>query len=164
MREDDETPSATPFRRLRKRAEFQRVSRGRRRSSPGFTLQSSRRAAEAEPVPALAGLGFTVTKKVGNAVVRNRIRRRMKAAIAEAARLEAKADHDYVVVARREALTQGFDALIGDLRGAFGAIARDERDGRKPGRPKTDTFGSEKSPLPGDRSRRERPQGEDRRP
>jgi ribonuclease P protein component len=163
LREDDETLSGTPFRRLRKRAEFQRVSRGRRRSSPAFTLQSSRRAPETEPAaPGLAGLGFTVTKKVGNAVVRNRIRRRLKAAIAEARRLEAKADHDYVLVARREALKQGFGVLISDLRSAFGALAGGDRDGRKPGRPKTDTFGSETSPLPGDRSRRERPQGEDR--
>jgi ribonuclease P protein component len=117
--------------RLTRRAEFQRVSRGRRRSLEAFTLQSASRPAE-EPAGETARVGFTVTKKVGGAVVRNRIRRRLKAALRAALPLEARADCDYVLMAWREALARPFAALIDDLRQAFRAIGRNDRDGRRP--------------------------------
>ena len=61
--------------RLTRRAEYQRVSRGRRLSVAAFTLQSRRREeTEKEAVPG-ARVGLTVTKAVGCAVVRNRVRR-----------------------------------------------------------------------------------------
>ncbi len=116
--------------RLKKRAEFQRVSRGRRRAFEPFTLQAAARGPEA-PAEG-ARVGFTVTKKVGNAVVRNRIRRRLKAALERAEPLEAKADCDYVLMARREALARPFAALVDDLRRAFRAVERASKDGRSP--------------------------------
>ena len=62
--------------RLKRRAEFLRVAgKGRKTPVPGLVLQALARG-DAEP----ARVGFTVTKKVGNAVVRNRTRRRLKAA------------------------------------------------------------------------------------
>ena len=72
-------PPATPgLARLKKRREFLRAAaRGKRAARPGLVLQ-----ALAVPEPSLR-LGFTVTKKIGNAVIRNRARRRLK----EAARL-----------------------------------------------------------------------------
>ncbi len=116
--------------RLKRRAEFQRVSRGRRRACEAFTLQAaSRPAGEAA---ATARVGFTVTRKVGPAVVRNRIRRRLKEALRAACPLEARADCDYVLMARREALTRPFAALVDDVRSAFRAIGRNEKDGRQP--------------------------------
>jgi ribonuclease P protein component len=120
--------------RLTKRAEFQRAARGRRKSVEAFTLQAARRG-EADPA-VTARVGFTVTRKVGNAVVRNRIRRRLKAAIVAASPLEAEADHDYVLMARREALSRAFRALTEDLRQAFRAIQRGDKDGRRPHGPK----------------------------
>ncbi|RBP06473.1 ribonuclease P protein component [Roseiarcus fermentans] len=115
--------------RLKRRAEFQRVSRGRRRTFDAFTLQGAERPGDA--LPEAARVGFTVTKKVGNAVVRNRIRRRLKAALAGAGPLAARADCDYVLVARREALARPFAALVDDLRRAFRAVGRNDKDGRR---------------------------------
>jgi ribonuclease P protein component len=121
--------ASAPLGRLRKRAEFQRVSRGRRKFVEAFALQSARRE-ESESEPACARVGLTVTKKVGNSVVRNRIRRRLKEALRAAEPLETRGDHDYVLMARREALSRRFDALVGDLRGAFRAVARGHEEGR----------------------------------
>ena len=89
-------------------------------------LRSAEDSAEA------ARIGFTVTKKVGNAVERNRIRRRLKEALRAASPLEARADCDYVLMARREALARPFVALVDDLRQAFRAVGRNDKDGRRP--------------------------------
>jgi ribonuclease P protein component len=115
--------------RLTKRAEFQRVSRGSRVSVETFTLQSRRREG-AERDAASARIGLTVTKTVGGAVERNRIRRRLKEALRAASPLEAESDHDYVLMARREALGRRFAALVDDVRNAFRAARRGDADGR----------------------------------
>jgi ribonuclease P protein component len=116
-------PAGEPLGRLTKRAEFQRVSRGQRVSVDTLTLQARARE-RAEPPISGARVGFTVTKKVGPAVVRNRIRRRLKEALNAASPLEAENGHDYVLMARREALGRRFTALVDDLRRAFQAAAR----------------------------------------
>jgi ribonuclease P protein component len=127
-------PAGEPLGRLTKRAEFQRVARGRRVSVETFTLQSRRREALDRESALGARVGLTVTKRVGGAVERNRIRRRLKEALRAAQPLEADADHDYVLMARREALGRGFVALIDDLRTAFRAARRRGSDsgGRGP--------------------------------
>ena len=122
-------PAAGSFSRLRKRAEFHRVARGRRKSFEAFTLQAAPREAGHDG-PAGARVGFTVTRKVGNGVVRNRIRRRLREALRAARPLEVEADHDYVLMARRNALARSFAALVEDLRQAFRAVARKDRDNR----------------------------------
>ncbi len=124
-------PADGAFGRLKRRAEFQRVSRGRRRSVEAFTLQAARREEDDEGPP-MARIGITVTRKVGAAVVRNRIRRRLKEALRAARPLETQADHDYVLMARREALGRSFAALVEDLRQAFRVVRRNERDSRRP--------------------------------
>ncbi len=106
------------------------MSRGRRRAFEAFTLQGAERPAE--DAAEEARIGFTVTRKVGNSVVRNRIRRRLRAALSEAKPLEARADSDYVLVARRDALARPFAALVDDVRRAFRAIGRNDKDGRRP--------------------------------
>jgi ribonuclease P protein component len=123
-------PAGESLGRLTKRAEFQRVSRGSRISLETFTLQSRRREGT-ERDPARARIGLTVTKTVGGAVERNRIRRRLKEALRAAAPLEAESDHDYVLMARREALGRRFAALVNDVRAAFGAARRRETNGRE---------------------------------
>ena len=97
-----------PLRRLIKRSQFQRAARGNRAGRSAFGLQMV--AAEAaEP-----GIGFTVTKKTGNSPQRNRIKRRLRAAVTACAR-DFVAHHDYVLVGRREALSEPFAKLVADL-------------------------------------------------
>jgi ribonuclease P protein component len=120
------TAGAAIWGRLRRRAEFQRVSRGRRTQVETFTLQVNARAG-APPLDAAdnrARAGFTVTKKIGGAVERNRIRRRLKEALRRAEAVAPAPGHDYVLMARREALTRPFDALIADIERAFSQIGR----------------------------------------
>ncbi len=98
--------------RLKRRAEFLRVaSKGRKAPTPGLVLQAMLRHDDA-PVR----LGFTVTKKVGNAVIRNRTRRRLR----EAARLllaeQPAAGADLVLVGRDTTRQRPFTLLIDDLR------------------------------------------------
>ena len=126
-RQAGRTSAPLPFVRLRRRADFQRVSRGRRKSSSAFVLQMALQKESAAEGPRI---GFTVTRKTGGSVERNRIRRRLKEALRAAGPLEARADCDYVLVARREALTRDFAALIADLRSAFAALTADPKEFR----------------------------------
>lgn len=103
--------------RLRKRAEFLAVRNGEKRRGKYFLMEIKPRD-EATSKQAKAGdharIGFTVTKKNGNAVIRNRIRRRLKAAAAiQAAQLAPQTD--YVIVGRKEALNAPFTALTREL-------------------------------------------------
>ena len=112
---DAAPPGAEPPGRLKKRAEFLRVaSKGRKAPMPGLVLQALPRN---DALP--AKLGFTVTKKVGNAVVRNRTRRRLK----EAARLvlaEAPPTGiDLVLIGRDTTRARPFADLQDDLRRAM---------------------------------------------
>jgi ribonuclease P protein component len=99
------------LRRLTKRSQFLRAARGKRTGRTGFGLQM---VESGEP---LAGIGFTVTKKTGNAVERNRIKRRLRAA-AQACAEAFLPQHDYVLVGRREALGENFVQLTRDLGSA----------------------------------------------
>lgn len=64
-------------------------------------------------------VGFTVTKKIGNAVVRNCIRRRLREAARQVLPQAGKNGHDYVLVARHQALTMSFEGLVRDLERAI---------------------------------------------
>ena len=97
------------LRRLTKRSQFQRAARGNRAGRSAFGLQAI--AAPETPEP---GIGFTVTKKTGNSPERNRIKRRLRAAVTACARDFVPA-HDYVLVGRREALSEPFAKLVADL-------------------------------------------------
>jgi ribonuclease P protein component len=66
-----------------------------------------------------ARFGFTVTKALGSAVIRNRIRRRLKAAVSEVAGTNARTNHDYVLIARSAASIRPFPDLKKDLEQAF---------------------------------------------
>lgn len=82
---------------------------------PAFVLQVGRRAGE----PGVVGVGLTVTKKLGGAVQRNRIRRRLRAALREAAGALRSGGLDLVIVARPAALTCPFTELVQQLEEAF---------------------------------------------
>ncbi len=116
--------------RLTQRAEFQRAAKGRRIGASAFTLQANARATEMRAQG--PRIGLTVTKKTGNSPVRNRIRRRLREAMRRISPRAARADFDYVLMARRDALTLAFDALVADIAAAIGRAhtPRPARDGR----------------------------------
>jgi len=109
--------------RLKRRAEFVSAAKGGRTERRGFALQGRARGDDAPP-----RFGFTVTRKVGTAVERNRIRRRLKAAAAFAE--GAAAGCDYVLVARRAAISLPFVELVSDLSGAMARLGRSPADRR----------------------------------
>lgn len=106
---------AIEVRHLKKRSEFLRAARGMRAGRSAFLLQATD-SEIAEP-----GIGFTVTKKVGNSVERNRIKRRLRE-VARACEPAFRPQHDYVLIGRREALDAPFTKLVADLSGAIAKI------------------------------------------
>jgi len=115
--------------RLKRRAAFKAVAGGRRVTRPGFVLQALAVGGESKDRP--PRFGITVTRKIGNAVVRNRIRRRLREAIRAAAPSHARLGTDYVVVGRNAALTLQFERLVTDLRSGFAALARRQTTGKQ---------------------------------
>ena len=108
-------PPMAPLPRLTRRAEFLRVAAARRKYvAPGLILQAAAGPAR-PPAEPIWRVGFTASRKVGNAVARNRARRRLRAASAEVLPAHAQAGHDYVVIARAGTLTRQYQALVGDL-------------------------------------------------
>lgn len=103
--------------RLKRRPDFLRVAGGRRKwVTPGLILQALRQRDADEPDDsAPARVGFTASAKVGNAVVRNRARRRLRAAAAAVLPRHAQPAHDYVLIARSGTLSRRFSDLIADL-------------------------------------------------
>ncbi len=98
---------------------------------PGFILQASRRTGtEGDPAGALDApcrIGFTATKKIGNAVVRNRTRRRMRAAADALLPKYGRAGFDYVLVGRMTTQARKFDALCEDLQKALMRIHHEQK-------------------------------------
>jgi ribonuclease P protein component len=106
-----------PLQRLRQLADFIATASGAKAHATGFVLQSRERRDQAPP-----RVGFTVSKKVGNAVERNRVRRRLREVVRLAGADDMQAGRDYVLVGRRAALDLGFDKLIDDMSGALGRV------------------------------------------
>ncbi|WEX08460.1 ribonuclease P protein component [Chelativorans sp. AA-79] len=96
--------------RLTKRAEFLAVQRGQKLRGRLFLLELLRRGDDGPP-----RFGITVTKKAGNAVERNRMRRRLREAIRVHVADDMAPGTDYVIVARRDVLNAPFGALREEL-------------------------------------------------
>jgi ribonuclease P protein component len=103
--------------RLPNRQDFLRVQAGRRCAMPGFVLQAAPAPADIDR-PAVR-VGFTVSRKVGNAVQRNRVRRRLREIVRQVIPAQARPDLDYVLVGRQAALKRDFDDLRQDLVAAL---------------------------------------------
>ncbi len=123
--------------RLKSRPQFLAVRKGETRRGRTFLLEVLDRH-QPDEAPRV---GFTVTKKHGNAVERNRMRRRLKAAVGHSAAIAMKDGHDYVIVARREVLTANFADLEAALsqriesrprHGTPRNSAPGKHDGKKP--------------------------------
>ena len=135
-----ETPGASPAvsfcadipakpQTLRKRADFLRAASARRQGTGGFLLQARNRDDASPDIR----LGFTASKKIGNAVFRNRAKRRLRAVAQQVLPARAKPGWDYVLVARPQAtVTRAFTDLLDDLTTALDSVHRDRAPNPKP--------------------------------
>lgn len=112
------------------RADFLAANRGLRAPMPGFVLLVHDRG-DGDPTPRL---GITVTKKIGGAVVRNRMKRRFRALAAAILPELAVAGADHVLIGRAGGVERDFAALRDDLERALQRIAQGKGTRRTPGR------------------------------
>jgi ribonuclease P protein component len=108
--------------RLRRRTDFRAAAAGLRASVGAFVVQARRRA-EAGPVR----IGFTVSRQVGNAVERNRVRRRLREMVRLSQGGGMHDGHDYVLIGRRAALAAPFGQMRQELDAALSRIHDPER-------------------------------------
>lgn len=116
--------------RLKRRHEFLRVARGGRKCAmPGLVLQAHEHQIHPkERVADTIKVGFTVTKRVGNSVIRNRVRRRLRAAANVVIQEHAVKGNDYVIIGRIGTTQRRFDALVKDLEGALQKLGKWRND------------------------------------
>lgn len=100
---------------IKKRADFLAANRGKRYATPGFVLLVHDRHDD-DPAKRL---GITITKKVGNAVVRNRMRRRFRELAREMLGQKGKAGADHVLIGRDGGIERDFGELRADLARAL---------------------------------------------
>jgi ribonuclease P protein component len=111
--------------RLKQRADFLRIAgSGRKKVTPGFVLQADR-----TPTSVMAGqesaamrVGYTVTRKVGKAVVRNKAKRRLRAIARDVLGDHGMPGFDYVLIGRRTTNSRLYGNLVTELRSALSQV------------------------------------------
>ena len=103
--------------RLKQRADFLAAASGAKVSASGFVLQARNRKDDGP-----ARFGFTVSKKVGNAAERNRVRRRLREIVRLSDAKGMRSGHDYVLIGRRAALQLPFVRMEQDFDGAIARV------------------------------------------
>ncbi|NKB48838.1 MAG: ribonuclease P protein component [Alphaproteobacteria bacterium] len=123
--------------RLKVRSDFLRVAATRRRwATPGLVLQVAQTPEEVAD-DGIIRVGFTASKKVGDAVTRNHARRRLREAVRQVMPAHASPGRDFVVIARANTVRRSFNDLVSDLESAL---------------QKLDVWGDTKPSSPGDKS------------
>ncbi|MGX7953361.1 ribonuclease P protein component [Tsuneonella sp. HG249] len=107
---------------IRKRADFLAANRGVRVARPGFVLLARPNGGQGKR------FGVTVTKKIGNAVVRNRMKRRFRDLLRAALPGEGLDDHDHVLIGREGGVERDFAALRAELAHALARVAAGKGD------------------------------------
>jgi ribonuclease P protein component len=109
------TQKAQRLTTIRRRADFLVANSGKRASTPGFILLVRDRK-DADPA---MRVGFTVTKKIGGAVVRNRMKRRFRALAREVMPVKGLPGADHVMIGRAKGIERDFSVLRDELAGAL---------------------------------------------
>lgn len=107
---------------IRKRADFVAANRGLRVARPGFVLLALPNGGKGKR------FGVTVTKKIGNAVARNRMKRRFRELLRAALPGEGLADHDHVLIGREGGIGRDFARLRAELSAALARAAAGQGD------------------------------------
>ncbi|HTN15545.1 MAG TPA: ribonuclease P protein component [Sphingomonadaceae bacterium] len=110
------------LRTLRKRADFLAANHGLRVARPGFVLLARPNGGQG------LRFGITVTKKIGNAVVRNRMKRRFRELLRATLPLEGLPDHDHVLIGREGGIERDFARLREELALALQRAAQGKGD------------------------------------
>ena len=117
----DDSASARPrLAVLTDRSDFLKAARASRQATPSMVVQARKRAVDGP-----ARVGFTCSKKVGNAVARNRAKRRLREAARHVLSSAGRPGWDYVLIGRRDATARRpFDLLLDDLSSALTRLHR----------------------------------------
>lgn len=115
--------------KIRIRRDFLAAARAGKEVRPGVIVQMRARGETENAPPAAIRYGLTATKKTGNAVMRNRIRRRLRALAHEVLPARGVAGCDYVLIGRASTLHHPHEALHSELISAVAALAKGKNDG-----------------------------------
>jgi ribonuclease P protein component len=125
---DQEKADMARYSVIRKRADFLAANRGRRYATPGFVLLvQDRPKIQGRDDDHAIRLGITITKKVGNAVIRNRMRRRFRELARELLDAHGKPGADHILIGRNDGIERDFGELRADMLRALTKLAEKNR-------------------------------------
>ena len=113
---------------MQTRRDFLAAARARRWVAKGMLVQGRRRRTGEAPQPDIVRVGYTCSKKVGNAVARNRAKRRLRAAAAQVLPVQGRPGWDYVLIGKRDqTAARVFTDLVADLELALARLHEPKR-------------------------------------